>query len=158
MAQQIINIGTTADDGTGDALREAMDKANDNFSDIYENIPVEQSIILTAAGQDITASTGVATFRTRAPFTLETIYASVSIAPVGSSIEIDVKLNTWGVFYNVLTIDAGETDSVTAAIPAVLSAAYIPANAEWRVDVIQVGSTTPGQQLTLTLEGKRNLL
>ena len=35
MAQQTINIGTTANDGTGDPLRTAFDKINDNFSELY---------------------------------------------------------------------------------------------------------------------------
>lgn len=35
MAQQLINIGTTANDGTGDSLRAAFDKANDNFNELY---------------------------------------------------------------------------------------------------------------------------
>lgn len=35
MAQQTINIGTTANDGTGDPLRTAFDKANDNFTELY---------------------------------------------------------------------------------------------------------------------------
>ena len=35
MAKQTINIGTTANDGTGDALRDGADKVNDNFNEIY---------------------------------------------------------------------------------------------------------------------------
>jgi hypothetical protein len=35
MAQQNINIGTVANDGTGDTLRVAMDKSNDNFTELY---------------------------------------------------------------------------------------------------------------------------
>lgn len=35
MAQQTINIGTTADDRTGDTWRDAMDKCNDNFNELY---------------------------------------------------------------------------------------------------------------------------
>ena len=35
MAIQTIGIGTVADDGTGDSLRIAGDKINDNFSEIY---------------------------------------------------------------------------------------------------------------------------
>ena len=35
MAKQTINIGTSANDGTGDPLRSAMDKANDNFTELY---------------------------------------------------------------------------------------------------------------------------
>jgi hypothetical protein len=35
MAQQIINIGTTPNDGLGDSIRTAFGKTNDNFSDLY---------------------------------------------------------------------------------------------------------------------------
>lgn len=36
MAKQVINIGTTANDGTGDSLRDAFDKTNDNFTELYD--------------------------------------------------------------------------------------------------------------------------
>lgn len=43
MAQQTINIGSAANDGTGDSLRDAFDKSNDNFNELYvrssNNIP-----------------------------------------------------------------------------------------------------------------------
>tara|TARA_A100001011_G_scaffold400748_2_gene518339 strand:+ start:579 stop:2159 length:1581 start_codon:yes stop_codon:yes gene_type:complete len=35
MARQTINIGTNANDGTGDPLRTAFDKINDNFAELY---------------------------------------------------------------------------------------------------------------------------
>lgn len=35
MAQQLINIGNAANDGSGDPLRTAGDKINDNFTEIY---------------------------------------------------------------------------------------------------------------------------
>ena len=35
MTQQLINIGTTANDGTGDPIRTAFDYANDNFTELY---------------------------------------------------------------------------------------------------------------------------
>ena len=37
MAKQTINIGTTANDGTGDPLRTAFDKVNDNFTELYSD-------------------------------------------------------------------------------------------------------------------------
>lgn len=39
MAQQTINIGTTANDGTGDSVRDALDKTNDNFDELYDVVP-----------------------------------------------------------------------------------------------------------------------
>ena len=35
MAQQVINIGGTSNDGTGDPLRTAFTKANQNFAELY---------------------------------------------------------------------------------------------------------------------------
>ncbi len=35
MAKQDLNIGASPNDGTGDPLRDAMDKVNDNFGDLY---------------------------------------------------------------------------------------------------------------------------
>ena len=35
MAKQVIGIGSAANDGTGDTLRDAFDKTNDNFNEVY---------------------------------------------------------------------------------------------------------------------------
>lgn len=35
MAKQTVNLGTAANDGTGDPLRTAFDKLNDNFDEVY---------------------------------------------------------------------------------------------------------------------------
>ena len=40
MAKQVIAIGTTANDGTGDSLRAGADKINDNFNEVYTVIDV----------------------------------------------------------------------------------------------------------------------
>lgn len=37
MAKQTVNIGSSANDGTGDPLRDAFDKLNDNFDEVYGN-------------------------------------------------------------------------------------------------------------------------
>jgi len=41
MAKQVINVGTTAGDGRGDPLRDAMIKINANFTELYEGIVVQ---------------------------------------------------------------------------------------------------------------------
>ena len=40
MAQQIINIGAIANDNTGDTLRGAGQKINDNFDEVYAALPL----------------------------------------------------------------------------------------------------------------------
>lgn len=59
MAQQTINIGTTANDGTGDPLRTAFDKANDNFNEIYANDFVTANRIADNIQLDGTESLGI---------------------------------------------------------------------------------------------------
>ncbi len=69
MAQQTINIGTVANDGSGDTIRVGGDKINDNFTELYafkqaiEADPVTASLLFrrksnvactATAGQTIT--------------------------------------------------------------------------------------------------------
>ena len=54
MAQQTLNIGATANDGTGDTLRVAMDKVNDNFNEIYASPIISDFITIT--GNEIRAN------------------------------------------------------------------------------------------------------
>ena len=37
MAKQVIGVGTTANDGTGDPIRDAFVKVNANFTDLYDD-------------------------------------------------------------------------------------------------------------------------
>jgi len=58
MAQQIINIGTVANDGTGDPIRDAFDKVNDNTLELYAGQSLSlASDILTLTRADGTTST-----------------------------------------------------------------------------------------------------
>ena len=58
MAKQIIDVGTTADDGTGDRLRDAFIKVNENFTELYD---FDSSISTGIALTDISVTTGSAT-------------------------------------------------------------------------------------------------
>lgn len=50
MAQQTIDIGTLANDGTGDTWRDAMDKTNDNFDELFGiGTPEDQVIVNSLA-------------------------------------------------------------------------------------------------------------
>lgn len=48
MAKQVIGIGTTANDGTGDPIRTAFDKTNDNFTELYNGAGVADDSITYA--------------------------------------------------------------------------------------------------------------
>jgi hypothetical protein len=49
MAKQTIGIGTVANDGTGDTIRDAFDKCNDNFTELY----AADAALGTAAALDV---------------------------------------------------------------------------------------------------------
>jgi len=65
MAQQLINIGTLPNDRTGDTWRDAMDKANQNFTELYSGDPIntlvinQESDFPTQDGTTITLEDGV---------------------------------------------------------------------------------------------------
>jgi hypothetical protein len=46
MAQQIINTGAVANDGTGESLRAAFDAVNNNFSQIWASGPVNTEVVI----------------------------------------------------------------------------------------------------------------
>ena len=54
MAQQSLGLGSSANDGTGDTLRVAMDKVNDNFDEIYASPLFNEDI--TISGNEIRAN------------------------------------------------------------------------------------------------------
>jgi hypothetical protein len=49
MAQQIINIGNAANDGSGDGIRTGGQKANDNFTELYNAVATLNGSLITAA-------------------------------------------------------------------------------------------------------------
>ena len=80
MAKQTVNIGTVANDGTGDQLRNAFDKLNDNFNEVYGNNFVTEGMlnsdIVTNAklGAEYTSSS---TLTSAASITVDTSLADV---------------------------------------------------------------------------------
>lgn len=48
MAQKIINVGTVANDGTGDTIRGAFTNVNANFTEVYSNIAIAIPAFATA--------------------------------------------------------------------------------------------------------------
>jgi hypothetical protein len=56
MAKQTINIGQTANDRSGDPLRTAFSKVNDNFTELYALISGSGGVDLTEMVQDYAAT------------------------------------------------------------------------------------------------------
>ncbi len=58
MAQQVINIGGTANDGSGDPLRTAFTKANQNFTELYSKSAAGSNLDLSGNQIEATNSNG----------------------------------------------------------------------------------------------------
>jgi len=85
MAIQSLDLGTSADDGTGDSLRVGGDKINDNFLELYTLLG-NGSILttgLSVSGATITLSEAVGTFTTITPNSADS--ASLGTAALGWS-------------------------------------------------------------------------
>ena len=61
MAKQTINIGTTANDGTGDPLRIAFDKVNSNFTELYNDDAGDVNSVNAGTGISVDQTTGAVT-------------------------------------------------------------------------------------------------
>ena len=58
MSQQQINIGGQANDGTGDSIRDAFDKVNSNFNEVYTDLTLFNTVFSTGA-DDLNAAVNV---------------------------------------------------------------------------------------------------
>jgi hypothetical protein len=105
---------------------------------------------------DLTVGTNKFSFDIPAAFTVTGVYASVDVAPTGSTIIVDINEGAGAgttILSTKLSIDASETNSSTAASAAVISDTSLAANARVTFDIDQVGSSTPGKGLIVWLIG-----
>jgi hypothetical protein len=120
-------------------------------------VDTNEYIILALSDEtsDITTATPALTFRVPYAMTLADVRASVTTAPTGSIIQVDINKNGSTILSTKLTIDAGETTSETAATPPVISDDSLSDNDIITIDIDAVGSSTPGVGLKVYLIGAR---
>ena len=95
-------------------------------------------------------------FRMPYAITLTEARASVTQAPAGSTIIVDIKQSNTSIFTtNLLSIDAGESTSTTAATAPNITTTSLQDDRQIIVSITQVGSSTPGTGLKITLIGTR---
>ena len=140
-----LDVGTTA--GTvaaGDDARFAV-------QDIYV-------IACSDETTDLTTGTAKVTFRMPTAGTLTAAKATVSTAPAGSDLIVDINEAGTSVLSTKLSIDDGEKTSETAATPPVISDSALADDAEITIDIDQVGTGigTAGAGLKVTLYVSRS--
>ena len=111
MAKQTINIGTTANDGTGDPLRTAFDKSNDNFTELYNGAGgvADDSVTYAKLGTEFTTSAALATnvdFATAQVFT-KTLSGDTTLTFSNAEIGMVKDLVITGA--HTLTLPSGST-------------------------------------------------
>jgi len=133
--------------------------ANDELADSgYSATDLRSETLRIVVGDETTAlSNGTAkvTFRMPWAMTLTAVRASVTTAPTGSTIIVDINEGGVSILSTKLTIDDGEKTSVTAATPAVISDANLADDAEMTIDIDQRGASVAGAGLKVTLIGTR---
>ena len=101
----------------------------------------------------LTTGTDKAKFRLPYGFVATEVRGSVTTAPTGAALIVDINISGSSILSTKLTIDAGEKTSTTAATPAVISTPTIADDAEASFDIDQVGSTIAGAGLKVTIIG-----
>ena len=114
------------------------------------------SFVVAASDETTDLATGanpVMTFRMPYAFYVLEVRASVTTAPVGSAIQVDINEGGVSILSTEITIDATEKTSTTAATPAVVSDPDLADDAEITIDIDAVGSGTAGAGLKVALIG-----
>jgi len=94
MAKQTVDLGSSANDGTGDSIRSGGDKVNDNFTELYNAL---------GNGTTIAANTGTLASN------------AYLVASYQSNTQITTRLNTYALVANVAALAAlGNTNSAIA--------------------------------------------
>ena len=134
-----------------DANWTALEGAINDGDNLYQVIGIACSDETT----DLTTGTAKVTFRMPNAFTLSEVRASVTTAPTGATLTVDINESGTTILSTKLTIDAGEKTSTTAATAAVISDANLADDAEITIDIDQVGSTVAGAGLKVWLIGNK---
>lgn len=122
-----------------------------------EFVDETEAILLACSDEtrDLTVATGKLTFRMPYAFTLTGVRASVTTAPTGAVLTVDINKGGTSILSTKLTIDAGEKTSTTAATAAVISDSALADDAEISIDVDTIGTTVAGAGLKVMLLGRR---
>lgn len=116
MAQRIINIGTIANDGTGETLRGAFANTNNNFTELYNNYTTVSTNLITLSVASNAWSNAVATagnnYSVAIGIASNTWANSIGTAGNNYSVFIGSSSNNWSNTISVLVGTAGNNYSV----------------------------------------------
>lgn len=137
-------------------VEQALDQLAERVTDVEG--AVTQCIAVACSDETTALTTGTAKVAFRMPyaFTLTGIRASVTTAPTGADLIVDVNESGSTVMTtDKLRIDAGEKTTTTAATPPALTDTALADDAEITIDIDQIGSTIAGAGLKVYLIGTK---
>ena len=111
MAKQTINIGSAANDGTGDTLRGGADKINDNTNELYTLLGDGSTLSISG---DVTMSAGEITIENDAITTAKITDSNITAAKIANDAISYAKLGAE--FTTAAVISASDVDWSTAAV------------------------------------------
>lgn len=138
MAKQTINIGSVANDGSGDPLRVAFDKTNDNFDELYS---------LSVAGPSTTTLNALVRW---GDITGSSLLNSTVIADGAGNLTVPGTVNTRDIATDgakLDTIDANADQTTSAAVISALSGASLTAVTVDAADLVLIQDVTDSNNL-----------
>lgn len=111
MAQSGINIGQLANDGTGDDLREAFIKVNNNFTELYARSPESTTAINLVADDATTA--GLFAQKSSQELQFKSLKAGPNVSLSTSNNQITITSS--GIVSILFTTDAGSVGPINAS-------------------------------------------
>jgi hypothetical protein len=132
MAKQVINIGSVANDGTGDPLRTAFDKVNDNFTELYNDDAGDVNSVTGSGGLTASPTTGAVVVNLDDD--------SITYAKLGVEFTSTEAL---GSVSTTATLDFATDQVFTATMTANTTFSFSNANIGMTKDLILTGSFDP---------------
>lgn len=115
---------------------------------------VTQSFITACSDETSDLTTGIkSTWRVPFNFTVESVRASVTTAPTGADITVDILQNGVSILTTNITIDATEKTSISAAVQPVVGTTALTNDAEITINLTVIGSTIAGAGLKVSIIG-----
>lgn len=137
--------------GSGTASSSTYLRGNSTFA----ALPATVQLACSDETSALTVGTNKVVFRMPFAMTLTGVRASVTTAPTGSTLIVNIKENGTTILSTLLSIDATEKTSTTAATPVVISDSALADDSEITIDITQIGSTVAGAGLKVSLIGTR---
>lgn len=154
MAKQTVNIGATPNDGTGDPIRDAFDKVNDNFDEVYSSYVATGQITVgnTTTNSVVSNTGGFITSTNTTVNTSATVNTSIIrignstanafvnstvISIVGSSVLGTATVNTISISVGNSVVNSSLTQNTL-----VINAGAVIGNFTVNTTVMQLGNST----------------